>query len=165
MVEALCGVDLEERDRIREEQASRPRFQENETQEWTKGLTLEQTYLFKGGDMPEEGLVLQVYSNGQASLMGSPPMQATITQGNITLSPPEGLLLAWARLYCSLMSRKELSRSWSTARWKIKAPIRDQRRDHGSGPCGDEQCGRGCGQCPGTGHALFQSNETHWSGI
>ena len=39
MVEALCGVDLEERDRIREEQASRPRFQENETQEWTKGLT------------------------------------------------------------------------------------------------------------------------------
>ena len=90
MVEALCGVDLEERDRIREEQASRPRFQENETQEWTKGLTLEQTYLFKGGDTPEEGLVLQVYSNGQASLMGSPPMQATITQGNITLSPPEG---------------------------------------------------------------------------
>ena len=90
MVEALCGVDLEERDRIREEQASRPGFQENETQEWTKGLTLEQTYLFKGGDTPEEGLVLQVYSNGQASLMGSPPMQATITQGNITLSPPEG---------------------------------------------------------------------------
>ncbi|MAE26820.1 MAG: hypothetical protein CMI64_14250, partial [Pedosphaera sp.] len=90
MVEALCGVDLEERDRIREEQASRPRFQENETQEWTKGLTLEQTYLFKGGDTPEEGLVLKVYSNGQASLMGSPPMQATITQGNITLSPPEG---------------------------------------------------------------------------
>ena len=85
-----CVVDLEERDRIREEQASRPRFQENETQEWTKGLTLEQTYLFKGGDTPEEGLVLQVYSNGQASLMGSPPMQATITQGNITLSPPEG---------------------------------------------------------------------------
>ena len=90
MVEALCGVDLEERDRIREEQASRPRFQENETQEWTKGLTLEQTYLFKGGDTHEEGLVLQVYSNGQASLMGSPPMQATITQGNISLSPPEG---------------------------------------------------------------------------
>ena len=90
MVEALCGVDLEERDRIREEQASRPGFQENETQEWTKDLTLEQTYLFKGDDMPEGELVLQVYSNGQASLMGSPPMQATITQGNITLSPPEG---------------------------------------------------------------------------
>ena len=73
MVEALCGVDLEERDRIREEQASRPGFQENETQEWTKDLTLEQTYLFKGDDMPEGELVLQVYSNGQASLMGLPP--------------------------------------------------------------------------------------------
>ena len=90
MVEALCGVDLEERDRIREEQASRPGFQENERQEWTKDLTLEQTYLFKGDDMPEGEFVLQVYSNGQASFMGSPPMQATITQGNITLSPPEG---------------------------------------------------------------------------
>ena len=123
MVEALCGVDLEERDRIREEQASRPRFQENETQEWTKGLTLEQTYLFKGGDTPEEGLVLQVYSNGQASLMGSPHAGDHHTGKHHLGARPRGLLLAWARLYCSLMSRKELSRSWSTARWKIKAPI------------------------------------------
>ncbi|MEC7200184.1 MAG: hypothetical protein VXW84_06075, partial [Verrucomicrobiota bacterium] len=90
MVEALCGVDLEERDRLREEQASRPGFQENEIREWTKDLTLEQTYLFKGDDMPEGELVLQVYSNGQASFMGEPPVQVWITQGNISWSPPEG---------------------------------------------------------------------------
>jgi|GEM_PF-1562129 len=86
MVEALCGVDLEERNRIREEQASKPRFQENETREWTKGLTLEQTYLFKGNFPPEEGTVLEIYSNGQASLMGSPPIQATVTPEKITLN-------------------------------------------------------------------------------
>ena len=67
MIEALCGVKSD----------------------WTEGLTLEQSYLFKGDAMPEEGLLLEVYSNGQARLNGMhSPMQVARTQAEITLSAP-----------------------------------------------------------------------------
>ena len=74
MIEALCGVKSD----------------------WTEGLTLEQSYLFKGDAMPEEGLFFEVYSNGQARLNGMhSPMQVARTQAEITLSAPsmEALVL------------------------------------------------------------------------
>ena len=51
------------------------------------GPSLEQSYLFKGDAMPEEGLFLEVYSNGQARLNGRhSPMKVARTQAEITLS-------------------------------------------------------------------------------
>ena len=67
MIEALCGVKSD----------------------WTEGLTLEQSYLFKGDAMPEEGLFLEVYSNGQARRNGMhSPKEVARTQAEITLSAP-----------------------------------------------------------------------------
>lgn len=73
MIEALCGLKSD----------------------WTEGLTLEQSYLFKGDAMPRE-FFLEVYSNGQARLNGrNSPMQVARTQAEITLSAPslEALVL------------------------------------------------------------------------
>ena len=73
MIEALCGLKSD----------------------WTEGLTLEQSYLFKGDALPRE-FFLEVYSNGQARLNGMhSPMKVARTQAEITLSAPsmEALVL------------------------------------------------------------------------
>ena len=73
MIEALCGLKSD----------------------WTEGLTLEQSYLYKGDAMPRE-FFLEVYSNGQARLNGMhSPMKVARTQAEITLSAPsmEALVL------------------------------------------------------------------------
>ena len=73
IIEALCGLKSD----------------------WTEGLTLEQSYLFKEDAMPRE-FFLEFYSNGQARLNGRhSPMQVARTQAETTLSAPssEALVL------------------------------------------------------------------------
>ena len=92
-------------------------------------------------------------------------MQATITQGNITLSPPEGdptgvdtLVLSMSREGTSPVLVDGKMEDQGTYTTGISEGIMDPAHAVMSSAAV-------CGQCPGLSHALFQSNETHWSGI